>query len=61
MIWPDRAVTSSDHGKEESDPRLCSVIDVIRTEEESHLIYNYQPFYAGKEGRDWGFQQAYVF
>ena len=60
LISPDRAVTSLDHGNdEEPDWRLSS--DIIRAEEESFLIYNYQPFYAGKEGRDWGFQQAYVF
>ena len=33
----------------------------FREEEETFLIYNYAPFYAGKQPRDWGFQQAYVF
>jgi len=32
-----------------------------RSEEEKYLIYNYQPFYSGPEGRNFGFQQVYVF
>jgi len=32
-----------------------------RSEEEKYLIYNYQPFYSGPEGRNYGFQQCYVF
>jgi len=32
-----------------------------RTEEEEHLIYNYQSFYSGMEGRNYGFQQVYLF
>ena len=34
---------------------------VIRDDEEKHLIYNYEPFYSGKDGRDFGFQQVYLF
>ena len=33
----------------------------LRAAEESHLSYNYQPFYSGSEDMNWGFQQAYVF
>jgi gamma-glutamyl hydrolase len=32
-----------------------------RSEEESHLIYNYQPVYTGAQMDNWAFQQAYVF
>ena len=33
----------------------------FREEEESFLIYNYTPYYVGKETINSGFQQVYVF
>jgi len=41
--------------------RLSSHRFLSREDEEKHLIYNFEPFYSGKEGRDYGFQQVYVF